>query len=272
MPTASSQEQPNGGSPKGPPPTAASPKDQASDPAPPVSLREADEIFDVALGAWPLRTSQEVQALFAALNRAARDSGRRWYMLFDHAGARIFPEAWITFAQHEKHLTADHAHSVLHINRDGAPLAASDVETMARRAEARGAAEADIARQRAARRPCRAAPAPSDELRRQLQARLELDREAATAQLDLDGLEIPDSPTARSLFAEVERMLSRGGPWRLTVQDRAARIAPSAWVTVAHLKKRLQDDHPAPNETSRGEGERSGRATGPTPARRRPAG
>ena len=62
------------------------------------------EIMDVDFSNVTFAHSADVNAVYDALEARIADSGRKWYFLVNYENCKIFPEAWVAFAQRGKAL------------------------------------------------------------------------------------------------------------------------------------------------------------------------
>lgn len=69
-----------------------------------LSFLDADAIMDVDFSNFLFAHSADVHAFYDFIEACVAETGRKWYFLVNYNNCRIYPEAWVSFAQRGKEL------------------------------------------------------------------------------------------------------------------------------------------------------------------------
>lgn len=229
--------------------------DKASGPERPLDTRvffhEEDEILEVDLTDLVLRNGAEVAALYNHLERRAAATRRKWFFLINYLRCRIYPEAWIAFANRGKRFnqlfslgsarfnTEEETHTEIARRADAESFEANLIANREAAVETLMAMRAEHRRKNPERRPFEV------HLIEAFDPRIRFDDSLSLLELDISEFSFVDNDMVRGFFDLVEARIEESGRgrWRCLYNETNSRVYPEAWLTFANRAKKLRAAH-----------------------------
>ena len=114
--------------------------DSAAEPIPSefadrIRLDRDQEIFEIDFEGYVFKSSEDVNRFFDAIDAQIERSGRQWFVLANHSGCSVWPEAWVAFAHRGKKIAVNHALGIVRYDQAAseakADMAPSRAEALA---------------------------------------------------------------------------------------------------------------------------------------------
>ncbi|MCI4663964.1 MAG: hypothetical protein MRY74_04510 [Neomegalonema sp.] len=210
-------------------------------------------VLEIDLSDLTLADETAVAQLYNHLELKLRDTGRKWFFLINYLRCRIYPEAWVSFANRGKRLNETYGLGTVRYNTE------DEVGREITRRAGAEAFEANLANNRAtakerldrlrsahaaetARRVRAAEPSP---LLGRMEGRISFDADTAIMDVDFSDLVFSSGADVTAVFDYTEAAIARSGrnKWWFLINYRNCSIEFGAWVAYASRGKRLNVAH-----------------------------
>lgn len=187
-----------------------------------------------------LDSSTVVATLFDTVERLTKATGETWFLLVNYLNFRIYPEAWMAYAERSDQFREKYAMASVRYNASGG---ASGVDTFATRGAALVALDALLAKAP----PRKTVHVIDPALAEQLRARIAFDPESHVLDLDFSDFTFDSAELVDDFFDVLEYATSKqpARKWLVVVNHRNCRTYPEAWVAYGRRSKRFTTAHAA---------------------------
>lgn len=215
------------------------------------SFHADQRIMEIDLTDLTLRDSAAVGELYDMLERRAAATGEQWFFLINYLNCRIYPEAWVTFANRGKRFNLAFSLGSVRFNTEdetGAEiLRRADHEQFdANLAANRRAALAKLDKMRAYYFMKHPQPKPIEEsLLADFDRRISFDHSARIMEVDFSNFAFTDGSVVNAFYDFIGRSISETGrsKWFFLVNYQNCEVHPQAWIAHANRGKRLNTAH-----------------------------
>ena len=198
-----------------------------------------------------LQDSSSVGALYDMLERHAAATGVKWFFLINYLNCRIYPEAWVTFANRGKKFNIAFSLGTVRYNTEDETNTeilrrASEEKFDANLVATREAALAKLAKMRADYFKRHPEPKPVEKsLLAEFDRRISFDHDANIMEADFSNFSFTDSRIVNAFYDAIGRRISESGrdKWFFLVNYRNCEVHPQAWFAHAHRGWRMNSAH-----------------------------
>lgn len=191
-------------------------------------------------------TSAQVHALYDHLDAQLTATRQKWFFLVNYRNCRIYPEAWIAFANRGKKLNLEWSLGSVRYAARGEMR--SEIMTRAEQDNfdsnlfpSREAALAEIARMRGARPKAKPATTLT---RTECERRLTFLAEERILEVDLSDFTFADAAMVNAFYDVVDHELWKtAARWYFMVNYNGTKVYPEAWVAFANRGKKVNLRH-----------------------------
>lgn len=216
-----------------------------------VAFQTDERIMQIDLTDLVLQDSASVGALYDMLERRAAATGAKWFFLINYLNCRIYPEAWVTFANRGKKFNMAFSLGTVRYNTEDETNTeilrrASEEKFDANLVANREAALAKLAKMRANYFKRHPVPKPIEKsLLAEFDRRISFDHDANIMEVDFSNFRFTDSRIVNAFYDTIGRRISESGrhKWFYLVNYRNCEVHPQAWLAHAHRGERMNSAH-----------------------------
>lgn len=216
-----------------------------------VAFQTDERIMQIDLTDLVLQDSTSVGALYDMLERRAAATGAKWFFLINYLNCRIYPEAWVTFANRGKKFNMAFSLGTVRYNTEDETNTeilrrASEEKFDANLVANREAALAKLAKMRANYFKRHPVPKPIEKsLLAEFDRRISFDHDANIMEVDFSNFRFTDSRIVNAFYDTIGRRISESGrhKWFYLVNYRNCEVHPQAWLAHAHRGERMNSAH-----------------------------
>jgi hypothetical protein len=214
-------------------------------------FHETDRIVEVDLTDLILSDSDEVNALYDALEHEMARWDRRWFLMVNYLRCQIHPEAWIAFANRGKKLNLTYSLGSVRFNTEQEMRAlierhAETAEFDANLAKNHDEAYAELCRMRDDYLKAHPEPRPvSPDLAEDFARRITFHETLDVLEVDFSEFAFDDSTMVDSFYDAIDARIAASGRdyWYFLANYKNCQVGPEAWVAFANRGKKVNLAH-----------------------------
>ncbi|MCP5267145.1 MAG: hypothetical protein H6934_13595 [Burkholderiaceae bacterium] len=205
------------------------------------------QVMEVDLNDAVFDSAARVDAFYDELTRQVEQTGRKWYFLIDYGNCRVWPEAWIAWANRGKRLNL--GWSMGTVRAKASAEIRSQIEASAGRdtfdanlIDTHADALATLADMKAADERAELARHPKldADTMAEFERRLRFDPDEHIMETDFSEYEFADSRSVDAFYDFLERRVNETGrKWYFLVNYRRCLVDQLAWIAFASRGKKL---------------------------------